>query len=297
MTEKISIRFFDDREVRAVWDETNSKWWFSVLDIVGVLNAQDDYTKNRNYWKYLKTKLKNEQNEVVSVTNQLKLLSPDGKRRLADVLDMDGVLALAACFPNTKASRFVAWFTNSDETIDGRSKSKAYALFESSLIDSIEVGTVKGLQRIRAYLFGGLYEFAGQVRTVNIAKGGFQFAMAQYLPQTLDNIANMPEDTFEHTIDKYIEMNIAHPFREGNGRSTRIWLDMILKNRIGKVIDWSKIDKEEYILAMERSPIKDTEITILLKDALTDKISDREIYMKGIDTSYKYEGYNTYSMD
>src|SRR5574344_1834689 len=297
MNSKISIRFFDDREVRAVWDEEHSKWWFSVLDIVGVLNAQDDYTKNRNYWKYLKSKLKSENSEVVSATNQLKLTAPDGKKHMTDVLDNDGVIALAACFPNTKASRFVAWFTNSDETIDGRSKSKAYALFESNMISTIEVGSIKGLQQIHAYLFGRLYDLAGQIRTVNIAKGGFQFAMAQYLPQTLDNIANMPEDTFEHIIDKYIEMNIAHPFREGNGRSTRIWLDMILKNRIGKVIDWSKIDKEEYILAMERSPIKDTEITILLKDALTDKISDREIYMKGIDTSYKYEGYNTYSMD
>ena len=145
---KISIRFYNDREVRAVWDEENSKWWFSVLDIVGVLNDQDDYQKNRNYWKYLKTKLKGENSEVVSGTNQLKLLAPDGKRRLADVLDYDGVLLLAKCFPNARAMRFVEWFTNSDETIDGKSKSKAYALFESSLIDNIEVGTVKGLQQI-----------------------------------------------------------------------------------------------------------------------------------------------------
>lgn len=289
MVEKISIRFFNDREVRAVWDEINSKWWFSVLDIVGVLNAQDDYTKNRNYWKYLKTKLKNEQNEVVSVTNQLKLLSPDGKRRLADVLDMDGVLALAACFPNTKASRFVAWFTNSDETIDGRSKSKAYALFESNMISTIEVGSIKGLQQIHAYLFGGLYDFAGQIRTVNIAKGGFQFAMAQYLPQTLDNIANMPEDTFEHIIDKYIEMNIAHPFREGNGRSTRIWLDLMLKRSSKKCVDWSLVNKKSYLDAMTRSVADGTPIKQLLKSALTDKIDDRETFMKGIDYSYYYE--------
>ena len=160
---KISIRFFNDREVRAIWDEANSKWWFSVLDIIGVLNAQDDYTKNRNYWKYLKTKLKNEGCEVVSVTNQLKLLAPDGKKRLTDVLDYGGVILLAKSFPNTRASRFVEWFTNSDETIDGKSKSKAYALFESSLIDNIEVGTVKGLQQIHGYLFGGLYDFAGEM--------------------------------------------------------------------------------------------------------------------------------------
>ena len=160
---KISIRFFNDREVRTIWDEANSKWWFSVLDIVGVLNDQDDYTKNRNYWKYLKTKLKKENNQLVSATNQLKMAASDGKKYLTDVLDYDGVILLAKSFPNTRASRFVEWFTNSDETIDGKSKSKAYALFESSLIDNIEVGTVKGLQQIHGYLFGGLYDFAGEM--------------------------------------------------------------------------------------------------------------------------------------
>ena len=182
---KISIRFYNDREVRAVWDEENSKWWFSVLDIVGVLNDQDDYRKNRNYWKYLKTKLKSENSEVVSDTNQLKLLAPDGKYRLADVLDYDGVLLLAKSFPNARAMRFVEWFTNSDETIDGKSKSKAYALFESSLIDNIEVGTVKGLQQIHAYLFGGLYDFAGKIRTKTIAKGNTLFCLAEHLDNYL----------------------------------------------------------------------------------------------------------------
>lgn len=289
MGDKISIRFFDDREVRAVWDEEQAKWWFSVLDIVGVLNAQDDYTKNRNYWKYLKTKLKGENSEVVSDTNQLKLTAPDGKKRMTDVLDNAGVIALAACFPNTKASRFVAWFTNSDETIDGRSKSKAYALFESSLIDSIEVGTVKGLQQIHAYLFGGLYDFAGQIRTVNIAKGGFQFAMAQYLPATLENIERMSESSFDDIVSKYVEMNIAHPFREGNGRTTRIWLDLILKKNLKKCVDWSCIDKSSYLDAMTRSVADATVIKQLLQSALTDKISDRETFMKGIDYSYYYE--------
>ena len=156
---KISIRFYNDREVRAIWDEEKSKWWFSVLDIVGVLNDQDDYQKNRNYWKYFKTKLRREQSQLVSATNQLKLLAADGKRYATDTLDYDGVLLLAKSFPNAKAIRFVEWFVNSDETIDGKSKSKAYALFESSLIDSIDVGTVKGLQQIHAYLFGGLYDF------------------------------------------------------------------------------------------------------------------------------------------
>lgn len=176
-------------------------------------------------------------------------------------------------------------------------KLKALELFDTNKINEFEVGTTKGLCDIHKFLFNEIYSFAGEIREVNLAKGNFRFVASMYLKDVLFKIDSMPEDTFENIIKKYIEMNIAHPFREGNGRSTRIWLDMILKNRIGKVIDWSKIDKEEYLLAMERSPIKDTEITILLKDALTDKISDREIYMKGIDISYKYEGYNTYSMD
>lgn len=287
--QKISIRFFDDREVRAVWDEAGAKWWFSVLDIIGVLNAQDDYAKNRNYWKYLKTKLRNEGNEVVSSTNQLKLLAPDGKRRLTDVLDNAGVIALAKSFPNNKASRFIEWFTNSDESIDGKSRSKAYALFESSLIDSIEVGTVKGLQQIHAYLFGGLYDFAGQIRTVNIAKAGFQFAMAQYLGQTLADVERMPEDSFENIIDKYVEMNVTHPFREGNGRATRIWLDLMLKKNLQLCIDWSQVDKRKYLKAMTRSVADATAITDLLRSALTDKINDRDTFMKGIDYSYYYE--------
>jgi cell filamentation protein len=260
-----------------------------VLDIVGVLNDQDDYQKNRNYWKYLKTKLKGENSEVVSGTNQLKLLAPDGKRRLTDVLDYDGVLLLANSFPNARAMRFVEWFTNSDETIDGKSKSKAYALFESSLIDNIEVATVKGLQQIHAYLLGGLYDFAGQIRTVNIAKGGFQFAMAQFLPQTLATIEQMPETTFEEISDKYVEMNIAHPFREGNGRATRIWLDLILKKQLQKCVDWSKIDKNDYLNAMQKSVADSSDIKRLLLSALTDKINDRETFMKGIDYSYYYE--------
>ena len=287
--QKISIRFFDDREVRAVWDEGGAKWWFSVLDIVGVLNAQDDYAKNRNYWKYLKTKLRNEGNEVVSATNQLKLLAPDGKRRLTDVLDNAGVIALAKSFPNNKASRFIEWFTNSDESIDGKSRSKAYALFESSLIDSIEVGTVKGLQQIHAYLFGGLYDFAGQIRTVNIAKAGFQFAMVQYLGQTLADVERMPEDSFDNIIDKYVEMNVAHPFREGNGRATRIWLDLMLKKNLQLCIDWSQVDKRKYLEAMTRSVADPTSIKDLLRSALTDKINDRDTFMKGIDYSYYYE--------
>lgn len=288
-TQKISIRFFNDREVRAIWDEENSKWWFSVLDIIGVLNDQDNYEKNRNYWKYLKTKLKKEEPQLVSVTNQLKLTAADGKKYKTDVMDNDGIIALAKSFPNNKSVPFVQWFTNSDETIDGKSKSKAYALFESSLLDNIEVGTVNGLKQIHAYLFGGLYDFAGIIRTVNISKGGFKFAMAEYLSETLDKIEKMPETTFDQIADKYVEMNVAHPFREGNGRTTRIWLDLILKRSLKKCVDWSQIDKKAYLNAMEESVIDSTKIKALLQNALTDKINDRETFMKGIDYSYYYE--------
>ena len=286
---KISIRFFDDREVRAIWDEGNSKWWYSVLDIVGVLNAQDDYTKNRNYWKYLKSKLKKSGSQLVSVTNQLKLKAADGKSYNTDVLDASGVVELAKNLPNNKATRFIEWFIYGEDTIDGKSKVKAYTLFESSLLDSIEVGTVKGLQQIHAYLFGGLYDFAGQIRSVNISKGGFTFAPVAFLSQTLHNIEQMSEETFDEIADKYVEMNVAHPFREGNGRTTRIWLDLILKKRLGQCIDWSQIDKYAYLAAMEKSVADSTEIKGLLKDALTDKVNDREMFMKAIDYSYYYE--------
>ena len=286
---KISIRFFDDREVRALWDEDKSKWWFSVLDVIAVLTDQNDYTKNRNYWKYLKAKLKKENSQVVSATTQLKILAPDGKKRLADVLDYNGIIALGKEFPGKKANRFIEWFTYSDETIDGKSKTKAYALFDSSFINSIEVGTVKGLQQIHGYLFGGLYEFAGQIRQKNISKGGFQFAASRFLNETLKQIESMPETTLEEIVEKYVEMNIAHPFMEGNGRSTRIWLDLILKKRLSKCIDWSRITKTDYMNAMVQSPVNNNALKLLLKTALTSKINDREMFMKGIDYSYYYE--------
>ena len=176
-------------------------------------------------------------------------------------------------------------------------KLKALELFDTNKINEFEVGTTKGLCDIHKYLFSDIYEFAGEIRDVNLAKGSFRFAPAMYLEEALKKIDDMSEDNFDDIIKKYIEMNVAHPFREGNGRSTRIWLDMILKKKLSKIVDWSKINKEEYLLAMERSPIKDTEINILLKNALTNKINDREVYMKGIDTSYRYEGYNTYTME
>ena len=176
------------------------------------------------------------------------------------------------------------------------SKIKALELFENGLLDTFEVGTFKGLSDIHKYLFEDIYDFAGKIRTVNIAKGNFRFAPVMYLNAALENIDKMPQSTFDEIVEKYVEMNIAHPFREGNGRSTRIWLDCILKRELKQVIDWDKVDKEDYLLAMERSPVKDIEINFLLKSALTDKINDRTVYMKGIDASYYYEGYNTYNL-
>ena len=177
------------------------------------------------------------------------------------------------------------------------SKKKALELFENGMLDKLEAGKFSALKAIHKYLFEDIYDFAGELRTVNIAKGNFRFAPLMYLQAALDNIDKMPQSNFDEIIEKYVEMNIAHPFREGNGRSTRIWLDHILKNEIGKVVDWSKVDKEDYLLAMERSPIKDVEIKVLLKSALTDEINSREVYMKGIDHSYYYEGYTTFKTE
>lgn len=286
---KISIRFFNDREVRAVWDDQSAKWWFSVVDIVGVLNEEPDYTKVRNYWKYLKAKLKKENNQLVSTTTQLKLLAADNKKYTTDMLDSEGVVELAKHFPNNRAMKFLDWFLYSDTSIDGQSKKKAYTLFESNLINKFEVGTTKGLQQIHAYLFGGLYDFAGQIREKSISKGGYQFVYAQQLKSTLQKIDALPQTLLEEIIVKYAEMNKAHPFMEGNGRSTRIWLDMMLKKQLKKCVDWSKIKKEHYMNTMIISTVDYTGLLQLIASALTPKINDREMYMKGIDYSYYYE--------
>ena len=286
---KKSIRFFNDREVRAVWDEENSKWWFSVLDIIAAINEQDDYQKTRNYWKYLKTKLRKEKSQLVSATNQLKLKASDGKYYKTDTFDAAGVTLLAKHINNTKAMNFLDWFLYSDNTIDGQSKKKAYQLFESGILKTVDSGTIKCLQQIHAYLFGGLYDFAGQIRTKNISKGGFTFANCMHFPATLQTIERMPETTFDEIMDKYIEMNVAHPFMEGNGRSTRIWLDLMLKRSLKRCVDWSQIDKNDYLKAMRESVADSTHIKALVQPALTTKINDREMFMKGIDYSYYYE--------
>ena len=206
-------------------------WWFSATDIVRAINNEPDYVKAGNYWRWLKRKLTDQGIQLVSVTHEFKFLAPDGKRRAADALDTECVQILAKHYPNNKANAFLDWFTYSENSIDGQSKKKA-------------------LQQIHGYLFGGLYDFAGQIRNVTISKGGFTFCRAQYLHQSLREIDRMPDDTFDEIVAKYVEMNVAHPFMEGNGRSTRLWLDLLLKHRIGRCVDWSQIPKRDYLAAM-----------------------------------------------
>ena len=286
---KKSIRFFNDREVRAVWDDANNKWWFSATDIVRAINDEDDYVKAGNYWRWLKKKLNTDGIQLVSVTHDFKFQAPDGKQRAADALDADCVQTVAKNYPNNRARKFLEWFTYSDNSIDGQSKKKAYTLVESGLLDSMEPGTVKCLQQIHAYLFGGLYDFAGQIRTKTIWKDGTLFCRAEYLMKNLTIIEAMPETTFDEIVSKYVEMNVAHPFMEGNGRSARIWLDLIFKKRLKLCVDWSKINKKDYLEAMRRSTTDVSMIKRLLEGAMTDRIDDREIFMKGIDYSYYYE--------
>ena len=286
---KKSIRFFNDREVRAIWDEEHSKWWFSATDIVRAINDEEDYVKAGNYWRWLKKKLNTSGVQLVSVTHDFKFEAPDGKQRAADALDAECVQTLAKHYPNNRARAFLDWFTYSDNSIDGQSRKKAYTLIESGLLDSMEPGTVKCLQQIHAYLFGGLYDFAGKIRTKTIWKDGTLFCRAEYLIQNLMIIERMPERTFDEIVNKYVEMNVAHPFMEGNGRSTRIWLDLIFKKRLKLCVDWSKIDKKDYLEAMRLSTTDAKLIKTLLQGAMTDKIDDHELFMKGIDYSYYYE--------
>lgn len=283
---KISIRFFNDQEVRAAWDYDSNRWLFSVVDVIAVLT---DSKNPRNYWKVLKHRLTKAGNELVTNCNRLKLVASDGKRYLTDCLPQDELLRLIESVPSKHASAFARWLITGENQIDSKSRDKAYQLWDSTLLQTIEVGTARGLQQIHAFLFGGLYDFAGQIRQKNIAKGGFQFAVSRFLGETLSQIEKMPETTIEEIVDKYVEMNIAHPFMEGNGRSTRIWLDLILKRSLKKCVDWSQIDKTDYMEAMRLSPVNPQRIRELITDALTDKINDREMFMKGIDYSYYYE--------
>jgi cell filamentation protein len=286
MNNKISIRFFNDREVRAAWDDESEQWLFSVADIVGILT---DSSNPRKYWSVLKNRLKQTLPELTTRCSQLKMTAADGKRYLTDCLNQKDILALVEVVPSQHAVQFIKWLTYSDDTIDGQSKKKAYALFESGMLASLEPGSVKCLQQIHGFLFGGLYDFAGKIRDKNIAKGGFTFANALYFPTILKNIENMPETTFDEIVDKYVEMNVAHPFMEGNGRSTRIWLDLMLKRTLKKCVDWSKVNKTAYLDAMRESVGDGAPLKRLLLPTLTGKINDREMFMKGIDYSYYYE--------
>lgn len=252
------------------------------------MDVAEALTKSKNpriYWATIKRR----NNQLIANCKQLKLKAKDGKYYNTDVVDEKGLNTVIALIPSKKSEIFAKWLKNMETSLDEKSKQKAYELFESGFINEIEVGTTKGLRQIHGYIFGGLYDFAGQIRNCNIAKGGFAFAPAMYLEDNLALIDKMPEDSLENIVKKYVEMNIAHPFMEGNGRSTRIWLDLILKKNLKKCVDWSKIDKNEYLSAMKDSIVDSSHIFALIKNALTQETDNREIIMKGIDYSYYYE--------
>lgn len=282
MQSKTSIRFFNKNAVRARWDTLSDSWWYVATDIIEALAIS---TNARKYWNTFKKR----HSELSPFCRQLKITASDGKRYNTDCLNQEGINTLLLFLPAKEKLFFSEWIKGMSDPIDEQSKKKAYELYENSILQTTEIGTIKGLQQIHAYLFEGLYDFAGKIRTKNISKGGFVFANCMYFNEVFKQIESMPDSNSNEIIDKYIEMNIAHPFMEGNGRSTRIWLDWLLKNRIGKCVDWQLIDKKDYLSAMEKSPSDDKPIKDLVNNALTDKINDREIFMKGIDYSYYYE--------
>ncbi len=279
---KHSIRYFLDKKVRAIWDEENSKWWYSAVDIVSVIT---DSNNPRIYWNALKRR----HPEMNAFCRQLKMYADDNKQYLSDAIDENGIRKLRFIIRSSINPKFESWINGSLDPLDEQSKRKAYQLYKTNLINEDEVGKTISLQKIHAYLFEGLYDFAGKIRTRTISKGDFVFANGDFLPQTLIQIDKMSQSTFNEIVEKYIEMNIAHPFMEGNGRATRIWLDLIFIKELKQCIDWAKIDKNDYFDAMKDSPVSDIKIKALLKAALSDEIDDRELFMKGIDTSYYYE--------
>lgn len=286
MSIKQSIRFYNDREVRAVWNEEQNKWYFSIVDIVAAITNSP---RPRVYWGTVKNRQKETHAELYSKCIQLKLMSADGKHYATDCFAQEDISEVVKTLSSKNTTAFLDWFTYSDNSIDGQSRKKAYTLFESGILENIQAGTIQSLQQIHAYLFGGLYDFAGQIRTKTISKDGTLFCRAEYLLHNLEQIEQMPQTTFDEIVDKYVEMNIAHPFMEGNGRSTRLWLDLIFKSSIKQCVDWSQIDKTAYLQAMRLSTTDGSAIRELLRGAMTDRIHDREIFMKGIDYSYYYE--------
>ncbi len=279
---KHSIRYFNNKPVRAVWDNDNSLWWYSAVDFITILVEPNS---PRRYWNNVKVR----NPELSPFCGQLKLYADDGKKYLSDVINEGGVRLLLTIIPSKYKKAIQDWIKGLLDPIDEQSKKKAYDFYKTQLIEKDEIGKTVALQKIHAYLFEGLYPFAGKIRTKTISKGGFTFANGDFLPQVLKDIEKMADNTFDEIVDKYIEMNIAHPFMEGNGRSTRIWLDLLLKSRLQKCIDWSKIDKDDYLSAMKASPVDSKPIFDLLNGALTDDIDNRDIFMKGIDCSYYYE--------
>lgn len=282
MKQKTSIRVFNNTAVRAAWDDTDSAWLYAAVDIVTALTQS---ANPRVYWNVCKSR----HPELSTFCKQLKLTASDGKRYATDCLSQNGVDTLLDILPKKYRSGFAKWAAGGLSPLDEQSKQRAYELWDSPMIDPDLTGTVKGLRQIHAFLFGGLYDFAGSIRDKNISKGGFEFANCRYFGETLPQIEEMPEASASQIIDKYVEMNIAHPFMEGNGRATRIWLDMMLKKNLGKCVDWRLINKQDYLSAMELSVTDASEIQRLIAGALTDRINDRELFMKGIDYSYYYE--------
>lgn len=279
---KHSIRYFNNKEVRAVWDYEKSMWWYSATDFINILVEPNS---PRRYWNNVKVR----NPELSPFCGQLKLFARDDKKYISDVINEDGVRLLLTIIPSKYKKQIHDWISGMLDPIDEQSKKKAYDFYRTSLIEIDEIGKSVSLQKIHAYLFEGLYPFAGQIRTKTISKGGFTFANGQYLPEVLKDIDKMKDSSLEEIVNKYIEMNIAHPFMEGNGRATRIWLDLLLKDRLQKCVDWSKIEKNDYLDAMKQSPVNAKPIFDLLSNALTDDINNREIFLKGIDYSYYYE--------
>jgi cell filamentation protein len=279
---KHSIRYFLNKQVRAIWDSEENGWWYSAVDVISVVTNSSN---PRIYWNSLKRR----HSELSKFCRQLKLYADDGKKYLSDVINESGVKQLAFVIHSKNNEAFQKWIQGTLDPLDEQSKKKAYDLYQTKLIGDDEVGKIVALQKIHAYLFEGLYPFAGKIRTMTISKGGFTFANSDFLPNILKGIDEMPDNTLDEIIDKYIEMNIAHPFMEGNGRATRIWLDMLFINRLSKCVDWSKIEKRKYLDAMTHSPEDPKPIHELLKWAMVDDTKDRELFLKGIDCSYYYE--------